>query len=141
MDLDYAILADGVSPRPDGKLDIFGAGFDRIFASDVPARHARLALALRVLVSRHEAEHPHRLDVVIQDADGSELGRAHGAVDPVPQEARHQLPAGRQLGLGMVLNFDNLVFSAFGEYQIIIQWDGNEARPPMRLTVAQPVAE
>ena len=75
MDLDFAVLADGVVARPDGKLDILGAGFDTIWAPTVPAQHARLVLAVRVLLTRHETEHPHRLDVVIQAADGADLAR------------------------------------------------------------------
>jgi hypothetical protein len=48
LDLDFAILADGVTPRPDGKLDIHGAGFDTVFAHAVPVQHARLVVAVRV---------------------------------------------------------------------------------------------
>lgn len=51
MELDYVMLADGVSPRPDGKIDIYGAGFDTIFAPTVPARHPQLSIAIRILLS------------------------------------------------------------------------------------------
>ena len=51
MDLDFALLADGVNLRDDGKLDIDGAGWDTIYAEDVPAVHARLVFALRLLLS------------------------------------------------------------------------------------------
>lgn len=135
MDLDYAILADGVSARPDGKLDIYGAAWDTIFAVAVPARHPQLTLAIRVLISQHEAEHPHNLTVILQGADGSELARAQGAVEPVPPEQRAQLPAGRKAGIGVVLNFQNVVFPDYGAYQLVIQWDGNELRDPLRLFV------
>jgi hypothetical protein len=77
VELDFAVLADSVEARPDGKLDILGAGFDTVFASAVPARHPRLILALRILLSRTDTEAPHRLDVLIQAADGTELARAH----------------------------------------------------------------
>jgi hypothetical protein len=137
VDLDYAMLADGVTPRPDGKLDIYGAGWDTIWTADVPTVHARLVLALRLLISRTEAEHPHKLDVIIQTADGTEIGRAGGSLDAMPAEGRQQIPAGRKAGLAMVMNFENLVFPAFGDYQIVIQWDGNEPRPPLRLVVAR----
>jgi hypothetical protein len=138
VDLDFAMLADGVTPRLDGKLDIYGAGWDTIFATQVPAMHPRLLLAVRLLISRTEAEHPHRLEIIIQEADGDEIGRAVGPLDPLPDEARQQIPPGRQAGLGMVLTFENLVFPSFGNYQIVIQWDGNEARPPLRLIVSPP---
>src|SRR5215210_8017946 len=105
MDLDFAILADDVTPREDGKLDVIGAGWDTIWAEDVPARHPKMVLAVRVLISRTEAENGHRLDVIIQGADGAEMGRAVGELQPLPQVVREQIPAGRQAGLGMVLTF------------------------------------
>jgi hypothetical protein len=104
VDLDFAILADGVTPRQ-GKLDIQGAGWDTIYAADAPAVHARLVLALRLLISRTEAEHAHRLEVIIQGADGLEIGRAVGEMQPLPPEARAEIPAGRQAGVAMVMNF------------------------------------
>lgn len=136
MDLDFAILADGVTPRPDGKLDIHGAGFDTVFAPAVPVQHARLVLAVRVLLSRHETESAHWLAVVIQAADGAELARSRADLQPLPDEAREQIPPGRQFGIGMVLQFENVVFPDYGDHQIVVQWDGNEPRPPLRLSVA-----
>lgn len=141
MDLDFAMLADGVAPRPDGKLDIYGAGWDTIFAARVPAQHARLVLALRILLSRHEAEHDHRIDVVIQAPDGDDLARANGSFPPLSEEVRDNLAPGQRFGIGTVLNFENVIFPDFGNYQIVIQWDGNEARPPLRLTVAEPPSQ
>jgi hypothetical protein len=121
-------------------MDIFGAGFDTIFAIGVPARHPRLVLATRILLSRHEGEHDHRLDVILAGADGAELARAHADVSMMPDDVREGIPAGRQLGLGMVLNFDDVVFPEYGYYQLAIHWDGNEARAPLRLLVAEPPA-
>ncbi len=54
MELDHAILADGASNRPDGKLDIYGAGFDTLFAPSVPTTHPQMALVLRLLMTPHE---------------------------------------------------------------------------------------
>lgn len=137
MDLDFAVLADGVMDRGDGKLDIYGAGFDTIFATAVPALHRRLVLVARVLISAHEGASPHRLQVVIQAADGQEIARAQGSVDPVPPEQRAQIPAGRQVGIGLIINFDNVILPQYGSYQIAMLWDTIEARPPLRLFVAE----
>jgi hypothetical protein len=109
MDLDFALLADGVVER-EGKLDIYGAGFDTIYAPAVPAVHARLVLAVRILLSRHEVTHQHRIDVVLQDADGTEIAHSMGEVPPMPEEQRAAIPAGRQIGLGLLLTFEQIVF-------------------------------
>lgn len=133
MDLDFVVLADRATIRDDGKLDIEGAGWDTIWSSDVPTVHRQLTVVGRVLVSRHEVASPHRLDLVLQGADGAELARAIGEVEPLPEDARQQIPAGRQAGLGLVLNFQNVVFPEYGAYQLVILWDGTEVRPPLRL--------
>src|SRR5689334_11364252 len=99
MELDFAVLADKVTARSDNKLDILGAGFDTIFTPGVPARHERLVLAVRILISRHEGEHDHRLDVILSAADGEELARAHADLPPLPDQVREALPAGRRFGL------------------------------------------
>jgi hypothetical protein len=140
MDLDFAVLADGVTQRPDGKLDIYGAGFDTVHAPNVPALHPRLVLAIRLLLSRHEMEHEHRLDVILSGADGDELARAHGGLTALDEEQRTNIPPGRQAGIQLILNFDNVIFPEFGAYQLAVHWDGNEARPPLRLFVAPPLS-
>lgn len=141
MEIDYAILADGVNLRPDGKLDIYGAAWDTIWAGSVPAQHPRMTLAARVLVSSHEARHSHNLKVVLQDADGAELANAEGELEALTDEQRAAVPAGRKIGLGVVLNFVNVVFPHYGSYQLAILWDGNEPREPLRLFVAEPPSQ
>jgi hypothetical protein len=138
MEFDYAILADGVTPRPDGKLDIYGAAWDTIYALRIPVQHPRMTLAARVLLSPHEAGHSHQMDVVLQESDGEELARATGRLEAVPEDQLGAVPAGRKIGLGLVLNFDNVVFPRFGSYQLVILWDGNEPREPLRLFVEEP---
>lgn len=135
MDLDYAILADGVSARPDGKLDLFGAGFDTIFAAAVPARHPQLSLALKFLVTREEARRAHTTDVYLI-GDTGQIAHAHGDIAALEQEQLTAVPAGSRLGLGAILNFGNLLFPAYGLYNFAVHWDGTEARTPIILKVA-----
>jgi hypothetical protein len=136
MDVDFAILADGVAQRPDGKLDLFGAGFDNIFATQVPAAHPVFTLALRLLLSRHEAENPHRLNVILMSADGAQLASATAELTEIPADQLDQVQAGRRIGIGVVLTMANVVFPAYGIYHFAIHWDGNEARPPIVITVS-----
>ncbi len=137
MQLDFVLLADGVTERPDGKLDIYGAGFDTVIAATVPAQHPRLVLAMRILVSRQEAEHAHRLDVILQHADGAELARVSGEIPVLSEDQRERIVPGRRGGLGLQLIFQDTVFPDFGAYQFVIQWDGNEMRSPLPLFVAE----
>jgi hypothetical protein len=136
VQLDYAILADGVATRQDGKFDISGAGWDTIHAAVVPATHARLTLVVRLLISRPEAEHPHSLTVIVQGPDGQEISRAVGKGAALSEQERARISLTRRASISLVLNFDGLVFPTYGDYQIVIQWDGNEARPPLQLAVA-----
>jgi hypothetical protein len=138
MDVDFALLADGVAQRPDGKLDIFGAAIDIIFAPQTPAMHPQLSLVLRILVTRHEAENPHTIDVILLSADGAEIARARGETTPLTAEQLDAVPAGRRIALQAVLAFANLVFPTHGSYHFAIHWDGTEARPPIALHVSQP---
>jgi hypothetical protein len=133
MDFDYAILADGVAQRPDGKLDIFGAGFDTIFAAAVPARHHQMAFAIRLFLTRQEAESPHKVEVILLDADGAVIARVAGETSPPTQEQLDSIPAGRKIQIGAVLQFAGLVFPTYGAYHFAIHWDGTEARPPVVL--------
>jgi hypothetical protein len=128
VEVDFALLTDGTAQRPDGKFDLYGAGFDTIWALGTPARHATMTLAVRVLLSRHEAERGHQLQVILMNGDGQELGRIDGQVAAVPNEMLDQMPAGRRLGLVSLLQFANLVFPTFGPYQFVLHWDGNEAK-------------
>ena len=138
MELDFALLADSVSVNPaDGKLTIVGAGIDTVVAPAVPAQHGRIMVVVRALVSSEEAEHPHRLDVVLRSDDGTELGAGYADVVPVPEQVRAASPVGLRTGLGMVLTLDNIVFPAHGAYQFILRWDGDEVRA-LQLAVVEP---
>lgn len=128
MEIDHLILADLVSPRPDGKIDINGAGWDTLVAAAVPTTHPRMDVVLRVLLSRHEVESPHKLLVTLVDADGSELTRIEGDVQALPEDQRAALPAGRRVGIGAILTLAGVTFPAYGTYQLAVLWDGTEQR-------------
>jgi hypothetical protein len=116
MELDFALLADGVSPRPDGKIDIFGAGVDTVFTASVPARHTRLALMLRfALLEDADFERNHSMAVVLRSSDGQELARAGGEFG-ADEEARARRTVTDWITVNVVLYFDNVVFPAYGRY-------------------------
>lgn len=136
MELDHAILADVVTPRPDGKVDIHGVGWDTIFAPQVPATHPRMDLLVRFLLSSEETEAAHRVVVTLIGEDGEQIARLQGDLAPLTDEQRGGLLPGRRIGIGMTLTFAGLVFPRYGDYSIVITWDGTEARESMRLFVS-----
>lgn len=136
MEFDYVVLADGATQRPDGKVDIFGAGIDRIFASAVPAMHAQMSLAMRVLMTPWETERPHEVLVVVAGADGQELGRVVAQLPAMAAEDRQRLDTGR-VGVGLVFQLARIVFPIYGEYQVSVMCDGREERS-LHLDVVPP---
>ena len=137
MELDHVVLADFALPRPDGKLDIHGVGWDTIAAPAVPVTHARMDLAVRFLLAAPELESDHKVLVTLTTADGSELTRMEANVAPPPDAQPPQLPLDRKVAIGLVLSFNMVTFPEYGTYQIAVFWDGNELRA-IRLFVAPP---
>jgi hypothetical protein len=136
VQLDHIIIADAITQRPDGKIDLHGVGWDTIFAAAVPAMHPRMDIALRFLLSRQEVETSHHVTLELQAADGQVIARVDADTQPAPEEVRDQIPAGRRLAAGLILNLANLVFPVFGSYQLVITWDGTEPRDPIQMFVS-----
>lgn len=136
MELDHMVLADVISPRPDGKLDLHGVGWDTIFAGAVPASHPRMDVAVRFLLSQQEVESSHAVGLALVGEDGEELAKLNAEVAALTREQREQIPAGRKIGVGLILTLAGVVFPSYGRYHLAVTWDGTEAREPLRLFVA-----
>lgn len=136
MELDHMVLADVISPRPDGKLDLHGVGWDTIFAASVPASHPRMDVAVRFLLSQQEVEDAHAVVLALVGEDGQELAKLYAEVGPLTPEQRGEIPAGRKIGIGLILTLAGVVFPSYGRYHLAVTWDGTEAREPLRLFVA-----
>ena len=139
MELDHVVLADMASPRPDGKLDLHGVGWDTIFAASVPATHPRIDLVVRLLLSAQEVETAHRVVVTLLSPD-AELARIQADVSPMAPEQRATIEPGRRVGIGMLITLAEIVFPQYGAYSLVVTWDGTEVREPIRLFVAPPPA-
>jgi hypothetical protein len=126
VEIDYAVLADNGMPRPDGKFDIIGAGFDSILTQAVPARHARFVLVLRLLLAPDEFAGGHELAAELRSPTGGKLSRAGGVIPQVPEEFVNQLPAGAPASVGLMMAFENVVFPDFGDYTLALIWNGTE---------------
>ena len=140
MELDHVVLADIASPRPDGKIDLHGVGWDTIFATAVPATHPRMDVVIRFLLSAQEVETDHRVVLTLLSTDGVELARIQTDVASMPVEQRATIEAGRRIGIGILLTLGGIVFPQYGAYSLVITWDGTEVREPIRLFVVPPPA-
>ena len=136
MELDHMVLADVISPRPDGKMDLQGVGWDTVFAAEVPASHPRMDVAIRFLLSQQEVETAHTVALALVGEDGEELAKLNAEVGAFAPEKRARIQPGRKVGIGMTLKIANVVFPRYGRYQLVLTWDGTEAREPIRLFVA-----
>lgn len=131
MDVDLALLCDAATVDASGKLNILGV-FDRINASQFPARHGRLSLVLRFRGDVSEAG-DHELLITLKDPEGEELVRADGRMKlgAAPRAAREGVR------LPQILNFDGLVFRREGSYVFDVRVDGeHHASIPLQVTKA-----
>jgi hypothetical protein len=125
VEVRFALIADAAVRREIGKLDIFGAGIETIFATTVPAVHPALTVALWLLLDRDEAAEPHQFELRI-DSPGDELIAAgQGDVPAVSPEQLDAIGAQGHVGAPLLLPITNLVLPEFGTYQVRVLWDGD----------------
>jgi len=134
MKLDFAIIADGATQRPDGKTDIFGGGWDTLWAQDLPATHPQLTLVLRLLSDPAEASEPHSLEILLRSPDGGEVAKAEGTIEAAPPEVTGAESSG-QISSTLALTFANLTLSDWGPHEFVILIDDQPMREPILLQV------
>ncbi len=130
MDIDLALLADAATIDASGKLNILGV-FDRISASEFPAKHGRVSLVLRFAAGIQEAG-SHELDIRLHDPQGEEVVRLNGSITLGPGSRS----AGGRVKVPHVLHLDGLVFNEPGLYTFDVRVDG-EVFTSLSLTLAQ----
>ena len=118
MDIDLALLADAATVDSSGKLNILGV-FDRISASDFPAKHGRLCLVMRFSAGVAEAG-PHEVLIKLRGPDGKEVFRLDGQMNLAPGPGS----VGGGIHVPQVLNMDGLVFGKPGRYGFDVSIDG-----------------
>lgn len=118
MEIDLALLADAATVDAGGKLNVLGV-FDRINASDFPARHGRVALVVRFTAGVDEAGE-HEVEIVLKDPRGERVVGLDGKINfgPGPRYG------GGEMRVPHVLNLDGLVFQEPGRYAFDLIVDG-----------------
>jgi len=112
MQVNSAILADFVQENH-GKLYITGGGIDTLYAKTVPARHPSLGIAFRLTLSPAELGRTHELEILLVNADGGRIATVKAKI----QAERPAQPTGWPVTVPLAINFAQIEFPAFGDYQ------------------------
>ncbi len=102
-----------------GKLCILGA-FDTITARSKPITYPSFAIALRLRFQKSEVGH-HSLHLDVIDADGRQVAN--------PLDIRRQFlitEGNSTAAFNIILNYQNVNFSDFGDYAINLAVDGKQ---------------
>ena len=133
MELDFAFLADAADVSS-GKLFVLGGAFDTIHVPSFPATHPVLAVVLRLLLSPHDLDRTHHLEILLLDADAHPIASARGELR-VPKSP--DSPPGWKQAVILPLRFFNVPFRQDGHYSIEILIDEKMAKAiPLRVMSA-----
>ena len=113
-ELDYALLADHVRVEQ-GVAHILGAGWDGIEISELPMA-TNISLLMRIGFDRVECGRPHRVEVHVQDEDGTRMFHLTRTLKP---EWTRQYPITWKSNEQFKLTFP-LAFTRYGLYDCMI---------------------
>ncbi len=126
MKIEVFSLCDAATDSQ-GKLNLLGT-FDQIYAAKMPVVHPSCAIALRMRFDKME-EGVHRIELELVDPDGLPVFRKmEGEVNARMGEEVESI------AVNMILNFQNVRFETFADYQINLAIDGQALSSlPLRL--------
>jgi hypothetical protein len=114
----YVALCDQVILGNDGRPSLIGV-FNDLQVGTIPFTLPRVAFAARILFTREEAGRPHKVEVLMTDPGGKEIGRPGGEVS-LPQ-----MPAGLDsVAVDLPLQFDLFNVTTAGRYTFLLHIDG-----------------
>jgi uncharacterized protein DUF6941 len=113
-ELDFMVTADYVRAEG-GMLHMIAAGVDTLLVPSVPAARP-VGVGLRLLVDVAEAQQPHHIELIYQDADGHRLAEVAGTIGPVGPGQPFP-PPGRPYGVPVAFNLI-LPVPAYGDYSL-----------------------
>jgi hypothetical protein len=118
MHVQYVALCDQVIMGADGRPTLV-AVFNHLQVPTMPFVLPRLAVAARLMFTADETNRSHRVEVVMTDPSGSELGRPGGEINlPAP-------PAGiDSVAVDLPLQFDLFNMPLAGLYSFVLHVDG-----------------
>ena len=118
MHVQYATLCDQVILGNDGRPSIIGV-FNDLQIASFPFTLPRVAFAARILFTADEVGKSHKVEVVIKDPSGKELGRPGGdlALPKAP-------PGVDTVAVDIPLHFDLFEVASAGRYTFLLHVDG-----------------
>ena len=124
MQLDFAMLALNVDQASNGKLHIFGGGFDTMAMTEVPANVPPFNVVSKFNAEHSEigTEHEVSLAIINPKNERIEVGKQNKVA--VTQNKLHQSKAGSAMMIWIV----GMTFENYGTYQFEILLDGNTVK-------------
>ncbi|MFL5574950.1 MAG: DUF6941 family protein [Gemmatimonadaceae bacterium] len=118
MHVQYVALCEQVILANDGRPSLIGV-FNDLQVQSIPFTLPRLAFAARILFTTDELGRTHRVEVVITDPRGTEIGRPGGEVTLPPPPADVD-----SVSVDLPLHFDLFEVPASGRYSFVLHVDG-----------------
>jgi hypothetical protein len=130
MHVQYVALCEQIILGTDGKPSLIGV-FNDVQVPGVPFTLPRLAFVARILFTADEAGATHKVEVILKDTAGTEMGRPGGdlSLPPAP-------PGVESVAVDIPLQFDLFEITALGRYTFLLQVDGAPSAA-VQLTVRQ----
>ncbi|HKO15590.1 MAG TPA: hypothetical protein VJU87_05085 [Gemmatimonadaceae bacterium] len=128
MHVQYVALCEQVILGNDGRPSLIGV-FNDLQVASFPFTLPRLAFAARILFTRDEAARGHKVEVLMTDPAGEEIGRPGGEITlpALPPE----LDA---VAVDLPLQFDLFQVPGAGRYTFLLHVDGS-ASAGVQLTI------
>jgi hypothetical protein len=117
MEVRIAVLADFASLSEGRKLNILGI-FTNLVAENEPVVHPQMRLVTAFEFNSSEAGDKN-IKIELVDEDGKDIFSMSGVMH-IERE-----PDGRPTMVNQILNFNNMVFPKFGEYEFRVLLDGH----------------
>lgn len=118
MHVQYVALCDTVILANDGRPSLIGV-FNDLQVPTIPFTLPRLAFAARMLFTREEVGRSHKVEVLMSDPSGKEIGRPGGEVSLPP------MPVGLEsVSVDLPLQFDLFNIATAGRYTFLLHVDG-----------------
>ncbi len=118
------IIADAVSPGPQGKMFVHGGGVTKIGALQFPFVQAKLGLLVTLVYESPEDDVEQHVEIAIVNDQDVETVKLLDLEAPKPPESFETREAWRLLHL--IGDVSGLLFEEPGRYWVVLKLNGNE---------------